>query len=85
VHRAALHFVGAATFQGLTGHPVFTDLWDERVDNGMAHIDLSRGADAIVVAPASADFSPSWCRVAPMICCRRCVWRATARCWWRRR
>ena len=54
--RAALHFVGAATFQALTGHPVFTDLWDERVDNGMAHIDLSRGADAIVVAPASADF-----------------------------
>ena len=53
---AAKHFVGPATFQALTGHPVFTDLWDERVDNGMAHIDLSRGADAIVVAPASADF-----------------------------
>jgi phosphopantothenoylcysteine decarboxylase/phosphopantothenate--cysteine ligase len=53
---AARHFVGPATFQALTGHPVFTDLWDERVDNGMAHIDLSRGADAIVVAPASADF-----------------------------
>jgi phosphopantothenoylcysteine decarboxylase/phosphopantothenate--cysteine ligase len=35
---------------------VFADLWDERVDNGMAHIDLSRGADAILVAPASADF-----------------------------
>jgi phosphopantothenoylcysteine decarboxylase/phosphopantothenate--cysteine ligase len=54
--KAAQHFVGPATFQALTGHPVFTDLWDERVDNGMAHIDLSRGADAIVVAPASADF-----------------------------
>jgi phosphopantothenoylcysteine decarboxylase/phosphopantothenate--cysteine ligase len=53
---AARHFVGAATFQALTGHPVFTDLWDERVDNGMAHIDLSRGVDAILVAPASADF-----------------------------
>jgi phosphopantothenoylcysteine decarboxylase/phosphopantothenate--cysteine ligase len=53
---AARHFVGPATFQALTGHPVFTDLWDERVDNGMAHIDLSRDADAIVVAPASADF-----------------------------
>ncbi len=54
--QAAQHFVGPATFQALTGHPVFTDLWDERVDNGMAHIDLSRDADAIVVAPASADF-----------------------------
>jgi phosphopantothenoylcysteine decarboxylase / phosphopantothenate---cysteine ligase len=53
---AARHFVGPATFQALTGHPVFSDLWDERVDNGMAHIDLSRGANAIVVAPASADF-----------------------------
>ena len=53
---AARHFVGPATFQALTGHPVFTDLWDERVDNGMAHIDLSRGADLVVVAPASADF-----------------------------
>jgi len=54
--EAAGHFIGAATFQALTGHPVFTDLWDERVDNGMAHIDLTRGADAILVAPASADF-----------------------------
>lgn len=53
---AARHFVGAATFQAITGHPVFEDLWDERVDNGMAHIDLTRGADAILVAPASADF-----------------------------
>ncbi|KAF0099021.1 MAG: phosphopantothenate-cysteine ligase / phosphopantothenoylcysteine decarboxylase [bacterium] len=54
--EAARHFVGAATFQAITGHPVFTDLWDERVDNGMAHIDLTRGAEAILVAPASADF-----------------------------
>jgi len=53
---AARHFVGPATFQALTGHPVFSDLWDERIDNGMAHIDLSRGADLVVVAPASADF-----------------------------
>lgn len=54
--EAARHFIGAATFQAITGHPVFSDMWDERVDNGMAHIDLSRGADAILVAPASADF-----------------------------
>ncbi len=54
--EAARHFVGAATFQAITGHPVFGDLWDDRVDNGMAHIDLGRGADVILVAPASADF-----------------------------
>ena len=54
--EAASHFVGPATFQAITGHPVFTNLWDERIDNGMAHIDLSRGADAVLVAPASADF-----------------------------
>ena len=54
--EAARHFIGAATFQAITGHPVFTDLWDERVDNGMAHIDLTRGADLILVAPTSADF-----------------------------
>jgi phosphopantothenoylcysteine decarboxylase/phosphopantothenate--cysteine ligase len=53
---AARHFVGPATFQAITGHPVFTDLWDERIDSGMAHIDLTRGADAVLVAPASADF-----------------------------
>jgi phosphopantothenoylcysteine decarboxylase/phosphopantothenate--cysteine ligase len=54
--EAATRFVGPATFQALTGRPVFTDQWDARVDNNMAHIELSRAADAIVVAPASADF-----------------------------
>ena len=49
-------FVGAATFQALTGRPVWQALWDERMSNGMAHIDLSRGADALLVAPATADF-----------------------------
>jgi phosphopantothenoylcysteine decarboxylase/phosphopantothenate--cysteine ligase len=53
---AAQHFVGPATFQAITGQPVFTDLWDERIDSGMAHIELTRGADAVLVAPASADF-----------------------------
>jgi phosphopantothenoylcysteine decarboxylase/phosphopantothenate--cysteine ligase len=53
---AAKQFVGAATFQALTGQPVFDDLWDGRVPDGMGHIELSRDADAIVVAPASADF-----------------------------
>lgn len=49
-------FVGATTFQALTGRPVWQSLWDERMGNGMAHIDLTRGAAAILVAPATADF-----------------------------
>ena len=39
---AGARFVGAATFQALTGRPVFDDLWDTRVGNGMAHIELTR-------------------------------------------
>lgn len=54
--EAATHFVTPVTFQALSGRPVYTDQWDARVANNMAHIDLSRGADAILVAPASADF-----------------------------
>ncbi|MCO5102250.1 MAG: bifunctional phosphopantothenoylcysteine decarboxylase/phosphopantothenate--cysteine ligase CoaBC [Burkholderiaceae bacterium] len=53
---AATRFVGPATFQALSGEPVFVDAWDARIPDNMAHIELSRGADAIVVAPASADF-----------------------------
>lgn len=53
---AATRFVTPATFQALSGRHVFVDLWDDRVANGMAHIDLSREAAAILVAPASADF-----------------------------
>jgi phosphopantothenoylcysteine decarboxylase/phosphopantothenate--cysteine ligase len=54
--EAATHFVTPTTFQALSGRPVFTDQWDARMPNAMAHIDLSRQADCIVVAPASADF-----------------------------
>jgi phosphopantothenoylcysteine decarboxylase/phosphopantothenate--cysteine ligase len=54
--EAATRFVTPATFQALTGKPVATDLWDATFDNNMAHIELSRGVEAIVVAPASADF-----------------------------
>ncbi|TCS72424.1 phosphopantothenate-cysteine ligase /phosphopantothenoylcysteine decarboxylase [Sulfuritortus calidifontis] len=54
--EAAGHFVTPATFQALSGRPVFTSLWDDRIDNGMAHIDLTRDADAVLIAPASADF-----------------------------
>ncbi len=54
--EAATHFVTPVTFQALSGHPVFTDQWDPRMANNMAHIDLSREADALLIAPASADF-----------------------------
>lgn len=53
---AATKFITAATLQALSGRKVYTDLWDDSVANNMAHIELSRDADAIVVAPASADF-----------------------------
>lgn len=54
--EAATHFVGPVTFQALSGKPVFLDQWDARLPNNMPHIDLSRQADSILVAPASADF-----------------------------
>ena len=54
--EAATHFIGTATMQALSGQPVWTDLWDARVDDAMGHIELSRDRGLIVVAPASADF-----------------------------
>ena len=54
--EAAEHFMTAVTLQALSGRPVYTSQWDPREANNMAHINLSREADAIVVAPASADF-----------------------------
>lgn len=54
--EAATHFITPTTMQGLSGKPVYTDQWDASVPNSMAHINLSRAADAIVIAPASADF-----------------------------
>jgi phosphopantothenoylcysteine decarboxylase/phosphopantothenate--cysteine ligase len=57
---AAMQFITPVTMQALSGRPVFTSQWDARdaagVGNNMAHINLTREADAIVVAPASADF-----------------------------
>jgi len=53
---AACQFITPVTMQALSGKPVFMDMWDSSVGNGMPHIELSRNADAILVAPASADF-----------------------------
>ena len=54
--EGACRFITPATLQALSGRPVYTSQWDARDDKHMAHIRLSREADAIVVAPASADF-----------------------------
>lgn len=54
--QAACQFITPVTMQALSGKPVFTEMWDASIPNGMPHIELSRAADAIVVAPASADF-----------------------------
>jgi phosphopantothenoylcysteine decarboxylase/phosphopantothenate--cysteine ligase len=54
--EAGARFVTATTFQALSGRPVLSDLWQSGADNAMGHIAVSRGADAIVVAPATADF-----------------------------
>jgi phosphopantothenoylcysteine decarboxylase/phosphopantothenate--cysteine ligase len=54
--QAATRFITPLTMQALTGRPVFVDEWTSQGGNGMAHIDLSRQADGIIVAPASADF-----------------------------
>jgi len=53
---SACGFITPATLQALSGNPVFTDMWDARIANSMAHIDLTRDKAAIVVAPATADF-----------------------------
>jgi phosphopantothenoylcysteine decarboxylase / phosphopantothenate---cysteine ligase len=54
--EAATQFITPVTMQALSGRPVYTSQWDARIPNNMPHIDLSREADAIVIAPASTDF-----------------------------
>ena len=58
--EAAEQFITAVTLQALSNRPVFTNQWDARsaggVANNMAHINLTREADAVLIAPASADF-----------------------------
>ncbi|MFC5519347.1 bifunctional phosphopantothenoylcysteine decarboxylase/phosphopantothenate--cysteine ligase CoaBC [Polaromonas jejuensis] len=54
--EAAEQFITPVTMQALSGRPVYTSQWDSREPNSMAHINLSREADAILVAPMSADF-----------------------------
>jgi len=53
---AAAQFITPVTMQALSGRPVYSSQWDAREPNNMPHINLGREADAIVLAPASADF-----------------------------
>ena len=54
--EAAAQFITPVTLQALSNRPVFVSQWDAREPNNMAHINLTREADAMLVAPASADF-----------------------------
>jgi len=54
--EAAEHFITPVTMQALSNRPVYGSQWDAREANNMAHINLSREADAILIAPCSADF-----------------------------
>lgn len=53
---AATEFVQPLTYQALSGHRVYTDIFDAEADSAMDHIELARWADLMIVAPASADF-----------------------------
>jgi phosphopantothenoylcysteine decarboxylase/phosphopantothenate--cysteine ligase len=54
--EAACRFITPVTLQALSGKPVYTDMWDDRVPDRMGHIELSRDRDVVVVAPATTDF-----------------------------
>jgi phosphopantothenoylcysteine decarboxylase / phosphopantothenate---cysteine ligase len=53
---SACRFITPTTLQALSGNPAYTDMWDPAVPNNMAHIELSRDRDLVLVAPATADF-----------------------------
>ena len=53
--EGAERFVTPLTFQALSGQPVRSGLWDAAAEMGMGHLELARWADAILIAPASAD------------------------------
>ena len=75
---AACRFITPVTMQAVSGQRVYTDLWDSSVADNMAHIELSRDRDLIVVAPASADFMAKAARgladdlLSTLVLARRC-------------
>ena len=77
--EAACQFITPVAMQALSGRPVYVSQWDARPGNNMAHINLSREADAIVIAPASADFIAQLAQGGRANCCRCCAWRDPSR------
>ena len=79
-------FVTAVTFQALSGNPVWTDLWDARMPDNMAHIDLSGTPTPFSSRPPVPISWRNWPRAGPMICSPPCAWPVppSAPCWWRR-
>lgn len=51
----AQRFVGAQTFQALSGHPVRSSLWDAQAEAAMGHLELAHWGDRVVIAPATAN------------------------------
>ena len=70
--RAAQEFVTPLSVAALAGEKAYTDLFDLTDEAEMGHIQLSRVADLVVVAPATADFWPRWRAGMPMIWPRPC-------------
>jgi phosphopantothenoylcysteine decarboxylase/phosphopantothenate--cysteine ligase len=54
--ESATRFITPLTFQALTGNPVYTSMWDHIENQDPQHVALARGADVVLVAPASMDF-----------------------------
>ncbi len=54
--ESACRFITPTTLQALSGNHAYTDMWDPSVPNNMAHIELSRDRDLVLVAPATTDF-----------------------------
>ena len=66
--RGAGSFITPLTLQALSGHPVHSELLDAGTEAAMGHIELARWADAVLVAPASADFIARLHRAAQTTC-----------------
>ncbi|MBK6428829.1 MAG: bifunctional phosphopantothenoylcysteine decarboxylase/phosphopantothenate--cysteine ligase CoaBC [Blastocatellia bacterium] len=53
--ESAQRFVGPVTFEGLSGHPVITSMWEPSATGAIRHIELAQSIDLLVVAPATAN------------------------------
>src|SRR4030095_17151767 len=78
--EAAEHFITPTTLQALSNRNVYTSQWDAREPNSMAHINVTRAADAVLVAPASADFIAKLVQgraddLLSLMCLARPMWR----------